>query len=100
MIGVRVGEHAFGYGLDLDAVQVFDDRYADRAYVAVEIVAHGHVRRAAQAVEADTTALVNSLVSFSNFPQLDRFVVRRQEKVSDVFLFEPFYFVYFLLDLE
>lgn len=35
VIGVRVGEYTLGYGLDLDAVEILDHRYADSARVAV-----------------------------------------------------------------
>lgn len=105
VIGVSVGKNSFRYGLDLDAVHVFDDWYAYGTSIAIHVVTDGYVRRrrkwrrwAAHSVQA--TRLYSSLIAFADFPQFHRFVVGREEKVRHVFALEPFDFIYFFLDFQ
>ena len=47
VIGVCVGEDAFGYGFNLDAVQVPDYGYTDRTYVSVHVITNAYMGRRA-----------------------------------------------------
>jgi hypothetical protein len=119
VIGVRVGEHTLGHGLDLGAVHVLDDGYVYGSDKAAQVVAHAHTpvavdegiaapveqtrrRRRRRVVDGGGVGGRHErpLIPLAYLPQLDRLVVCGEEEVRDILSPQPLDLVYLLLDLQ
>ena len=112
MISVRVGKDPLRHGLDLHSVHILDHRYVDAPNEPVHVVSHTNAVSIEQASAAARRRRVNgrgilargwhegALVSLSDLPQLDCFVVCGEQKVRLVLAPEPLDLVDLFLDLQ